>query len=150
MALACISFYSPDQPIYDCMDRISKTSVTCPHTTTSSTATTMFQSNQTDQVSFFSRSELNIIVKSRSKWDWLMILSCAYFLMSGPGQGCRSGTCCCVGAFLWPYWYFCGSSSNVQSHDTKGERGGGLSGHTSMAISLQLSEFPDDWEKTKK
>lgn len=74
MALACISFYSPDQPTYDCMDRISKTSDTS--TTTSSTATTMFQSNQTDQVSFFRRSELNIIVKSQSKWDLLMILLC--------------------------------------------------------------------------
>ena len=63
MVLARISFYSPDQPIYDCMDGISETSITSSHATTSSTGTTMFQSNQTDQVSFFSRSKLNIIVK---------------------------------------------------------------------------------------
>lgn len=63
MALACISFYSPDQLLYDCVDTTSQTSVTSSHTTTPSTATTMFLSKQTDQDSSISRSELNIIVK---------------------------------------------------------------------------------------
>lgn len=58
-ALACISFDSPDQPIYDCMGRIITTGVTTSHTTveaTSITMTKMHPSNQTDHVSFSSRS----------------------------------------------------------------------------------------------
>lgn len=157
MALACISFYSPDQPTYDCMDRISKTSDSS--TTTSSTATTMFQSNQTDQVSFFRRSELNIIVKSQSKWDLLMILLCGKklkpWLMTDLFSAVRTWTgvsfwymllrwslFLALLIFLWiiikcaESWY-----------KRRKRRVVVWSGHTSMEISLLLSESPDDWEK---